>query len=353
MADSVWTWLWRLSEELYDMGEEDISDKIDNFSSLAYEKDQKQVELAFPELIAFARARQNKWLEIYLRHWRLQAYVNTNHDPRPLVPEVLDLLAFANEEDTKDCPQSTCVIDDITDIYAAIDAPGFALERRAMLEETLANLSPHIECYNCITMSLVDALNDQNEFQLALDAFEVGKRKSSMISEDGHFFNYLSPLVMKSLIGTKQYQRALDIAERSTPPNEDGRCSVWALEAQALTGLSNDAHAITKIDQVLAQSPDHINVAELVCAVRDLSSLHTRLDITEKLNELAQLSLERGRMREGFDAAALAFECASGQNRHDLAAHAVTIMENTLPHLNRELGAADRLRRVQAELQDT
>jgi len=230
MSESVWTWYYNYLEDLYDSGQETLYHKIDMLSTYAYEKDQKSVEAIYPELIAHARGQKNKWLEIFVRHWRLQAYVNTNHDPRKLVPEVLDLLAFTNAEDTKNCPQSTCVIDDITDIYAAIDATGFAQERHDMLVETLDGLSVQIECFQCITMSLVDALVDLNEPEEALAVFDKSSQKAPHLYVESHFYRYLAPMVGEAMIEAGRYEQAADILEKCQPPHPENLSEVNCLK---------------------------------------------------------------------------------------------------------------------------
>ena len=344
MAESVWNLVYDYFDDLYLAGNDELANKLNNFSSLAYAKDQEAVEALYPELVAFAKSSDHKWLEIYLRHWRLQAYVNTNHDPRSLVPEVLDLLALTSNEDTKTCPQSTCVIDDITDIYAAIDAKGFAQERRDMLVETLDGLSVQVECYQCMTMSLVNALVDLDKHEEALDVFDKAALASPDMVSEGHFYNYLAPMVGKAMIGAGRYEKAYDLLEKCEPRGADGLIEVLCLKTQ-LANLQNELKAAEGfLNTILNSDIKDIGTEQFVLAVK---SFGDNLPNTNKVLSLTLLLSERcsdlGRVREAFDAAALAFYLGKRRKDEVICARALVLMETVNDHLNRPLGATEIL----------
>ena len=344
MSDSVWDWLHDYTWKLYEDGHADMAEKIDDFSGIAYNKDQESVEAAYPELVAFARQQKNPWLEVYLRHWRLQAYVNTNHDPRPLVPEVLDLLAFTQGEDVRDCPQSTCVIDDITDIYAAIDAPGFAEERVNMLEETLKTLPERRECYVCMVMSMVDALVDLGKSDAALEVWRKGKAIRTEMSEtgdfSGHFNRYLATFVVRAYVAQEQHTAALEMLDQSLPNDDSAVATVQALYAIIYMALDLPDKAREAFARLKDIGLEDIDIEHYVKAVRAIGGdILADPDVMAQLRDMTKLAQERGRVREAFDAAALIYDMSMGVSDLDVATKAVNVMDAVLPELNRPLGA--------------
>ena len=346
MENSIWDWIYRYFGDLYDQGQDEMVEKLDNFSSIAYDKDQDAVEAAFPELIAFARSEDNKWLEIYLRHWRMQSYVNTNHDPRKLVPEVLDLLAFCQDEDTKTCPQSVCVIDDITDVYAAIDAPGFAPERCEMLEDTLRDLSPGRECYQCMTLSYVDALTDQGQPEKALEVWKANSKQNLDIVQGDHFYRYLASMVVRSMINAGHHEDASELIEKCTPPQADGVADLRCLKVRNFMALGKVDKARTEFDALLNTDIDDIPIAEFICAVRDIGD---EVESCEThLLTLANFALERGRMREAFDSASLGLDMAVKSKQNETAQKLLNVMSEARQGLHRSLGADETLQKAKA-----
>ncbi len=348
MADSVWTWLYNFFDDLYDGGHHDIAEKLDSFSSLAYQKDQQAVEAIYPELVAFAKGQENKWLQVYIRHWRLQAYVNTNHDPRQLVPEVLDLLSLTAEDDVKNCPQSTCVIDDITDIYAAIDAKGFAQERHDMLVETLDGLSKQVECYQCMTMSLVDALVDLDRPEEAIAVYEQGSKDAPDLFVESHFYRYLAPMVAKAMIEAGRYQKASELLEKCRPNGQDSIAEVICLKTRVANLQKDPEKAETIFEEILSYEPVDIITEQFVLAARSFEKLNDPKRVLSLSRKLAERCASIGRTREAFDAASLTFDLSKQQNDADGCTAALEIMENMIGELNRPLGADKTLEAARA-----
>ena len=339
MSDSVWTWLYYFLEDLYDGDQDEIAEKIEDFSSLAYAKDQDSVEAVYPELLAYARAHENKWLEIFIRHWRLQAYVGTNSDQRKLVPEALDLLAFSQSDDTRDCPQSTCIVDDLAAIYSSIDAPGFAPELLEMLEDAMQGLSPKVECFQCMTMCLVDTWVDLGEPEKALEIWKQGDRENPDFFREQHFYRYLATSVAHALIDAGRYKIAADMLDKCEPVDDIGRSEVKALKIRTLLHERKSEDAAKLVMEILDISAADVDAAQFVRAARSFDSLPAPDRVASHALLIAQHCENTGCVREAFDSASLAFDLATEQNDKKLATDALAIMETVIGDLNRPLGA--------------
>ena len=339
MSDSVWSWLYYFLDDLYDSDQDEIADKIEDFSSLAYAKDQDSVEAVYPELLAYARAHENKWLEIFIRHWRLQAYVGTNSDQRKLVPEALDLLAFSQSDDTRDCPQSTCIVDDLAAIYSSIDAPGFAPELLEMLEDAMQGLSPKVECFQCMTMCLVDTWVDLGEPEKALEIWKQGDRENPDFFREQHFYRYLATSVAHALIDAGRYKIAAEMLDKCEPHDDIGLSEVKALKIRTFLHDGQADKAEKLLDEILTITPADVDAAQFVRAARSFEKTPAPDRVASHAIAIAQHCENTGCVREAFDSASLAFDLAKQLNDNNIAADALAIMENVIGDLNRPLGA--------------
>lgn len=346
MSDSIWDWVYDFIWNA-EGPDEEIADKIEDFSSLAYAKNQSEVEAIFPELLAYARERDNKWLEVFLRHWRLQAYVNTQLDPRPLVPEVLDLLAFTQtDEAAGECPQATCVIDDLNDIYSGIDAAGFAQERHDLLKEQLVTLSPSRECYMCMSVGMVDALVDLGKPQDALafwkDACKSSTAITEVMQEGSHFDTYISESIVRAQNGAGDYEAALDLINKATPKDAVHASRTDLHKVEALLGLGRNGDANTLFNNVLERDAEDIAVRDACNTMQSMLAIGwaPAADRVENLFwQIAERSKARGRIREAFDAAHVAGLLWVKAGKPANVSKALAFMKEVSTEFNRPAGA--------------
>jgi|GEM_PF-4370641 len=356
MADELWDWVYKYSDSLYDRGEEDMAYKIDNFSTIAYSKSQEEVEAAFPELLAFARSENNAWLEVYLRHWRLQAYVNSLSDPRPLVAEALDLLAFAHTDAAVDCPQRTCVTDDLNAIYASIDAPGFAPERLDMLNELLETTPVNKGCYTCLAVGKVDCLLDMGKPAEALESWKDSLARSASLTADAsgdHYYRYLAESIAHAHIGCGDFKQALDILDKCTPPKAEHLALINLHKAEAWLGLGDFDQAGQAWDIVLAQTDADLDGSRVAAVLRNMieaGALMPTSELAGRLRDIADCAHRTGRVREAFDAAGLACDMSLHTSSPDIAKAMLGLMQDLLPQLNRPLGGDRQIAQFSAAL---
>lgn len=357
MSDDVWGWIYDYQDQLYDRDQEDWVYKIDDFIHEAYEKNVEEVEARYPELISFARAEENKWLEVLIRHWRLQSYISTNHDPRPRLQEALELLEFSHQPDVYDVPQRTCVADDLQAFFKVLDGPGYADECVKMLNAELERISPNKDCFMCMVTAKVDALCEAERFEDALDAWETAKQQAgqTFAGEEGapHFNRYVADCIAYVHAHLGNFDRANEFLEMSQPEGSFRMNEKKLVQGilQAKMRKSEDAAAV--LAGFKSQALDDIPAKYFV----ELSRLigwptdeNTPDYFVKQLEDVALRSKNHGRMRDAFNAADLAFHGHARLGDEDGSNRCIEILETVLPDLAQPLNARKRLDEARAAI---
>ena len=175
----MWSWVHKVEYELREQGNTRLADAIDNISSYTCADEHDKVDAIFPEALSLAKKENNPWIQIFIRHWNLQSQVLHRHNVKSVVNEAIDLLEFSSREDTKDCPQSICVVQDLANTYAKKDGPSFVEERIAVSLETFKKITPAWSCYDCIGSEYISALIDSGDLEKALE--EISSRREEII----------------------------------------------------------------------------------------------------------------------------------------------------------------------------
>ncbi|MFD0528914.1 hypothetical protein ACFQ1I_21305 [Kitasatospora arboriphila] len=160
MTTDIWAWVRDTHEQLSEAGHHRLAAALVEIAGHAVEGRNEQLDAMYPEALASARALGLPWVEVFLRHWRMQNLLNKRHQGEAAMAEAVDLLEFAHREETASCPQSVCAVQDFTICHANIDGPGYVAERLAVLEETLARVEPARACFDCLSREYADTLED-------------------------------------------------------------------------------------------------------------------------------------------------------------------------------------------------
>lgn len=173
MSTDIWAWVRETHEQLAEAGHRRLADAIYELPGHANEGRNEQLDAVYPEAVAAARSLGLPWVEVYLRHWRMQNLLNKRHQGEQVLPEAVDLLEFAHREETAGCPQSVCVVQDFAICHARVDGPGYVPERLAVLSETLERIEPSRACFDCLSREYSDALEDDGRPGEALDHLDT------------------------------------------------------------------------------------------------------------------------------------------------------------------------------------
>lgn len=165
----IWGWVHNTSRQLRSEGQGALAGQINRLADVANRGPLEQVDAVVPGLVAAARAIDSPWLEVFARHWHLQNRLLRRRQGVAALGEAVSLYEFAHRDETKDCPQSICVTQDLMICYATVDGPGYVDERLEVAEETLGRIDPTWGCFECLTIEKVRALLDDQRPQDALE----------------------------------------------------------------------------------------------------------------------------------------------------------------------------------------
>lgn len=169
----IWRWVGQRTSELRNDGHHRLAHIIDMMSNYTCNAQHDKVDAIFPEGLALARSIGDKWVELFIRHWHLQSQVLHRSNTRAMLPEAIDLLDFAHQEDTRDCPQRICTVQDLANCYGQSDGPGYFEERVQVARETLAEINPNWPCFSCVGCELIEAYMDVGQLDVALSELET------------------------------------------------------------------------------------------------------------------------------------------------------------------------------------
>ncbi|GAA5003401.1 hypothetical protein [Kitasatospora paranensis] len=254
MSTDIWAWVRDTHEQLAEAGHHRLATALVEIAGHAIEGRNEQLDAMYPEALASARALGLPWVEVFLRHWRMQNLLNKRHQGEAAMAEAVDLLEFAHREETASCPQSVCVVQDFTICHGNIDGPGYVPERLAVLEETLERVDPARACFDCLSREYADTLEDDGRSEDALAHLDRAQARIQAAGESvslacGHGR-------AGALVRLGRHQEALDVydtAERAYTArhelDDDDRRKLAAGRAVALAALG-------RTDEALGLLPD-------------------------------------------------------------------------------------------------
>lgn len=173
----MWSWTYEADDDLRDAGFSKLANYMDRMPHDTVNGRHEKVDQYADEAIAMAREAGHPWVEIFLRHWRLQSTILHRQKPRDMIKEAVSLLEFAHREGNQDCPQSVCVVQDLANCYGAFDGPGFVDERIDVCKENFARINPSWSCYSCIGGEYARALFDGDRYQECIDFLDQCDRE--------------------------------------------------------------------------------------------------------------------------------------------------------------------------------
>ncbi|MEV4557106.1 hypothetical protein AB0K51_08920 [Kitasatospora sp. NPDC049285] len=213
MSTDIWSWVHDAHRQLAESGQHRLADALAEIAGHAVEGRNEQLDAMFPEALAASRALNLPWVEVFLRHWRLQNLLNKRYQGEAAMAEAVSLLEFAHREETAGCPQSVCAVQDFTICHANIDGPGYVPERLAVLEETLERVEPARACFDCLSREYADTLEDADRPEDALAHLDRAQTRIQAAGEQPSLSFAHSRASALHRLG--RYQDALDSYDRA------------------------------------------------------------------------------------------------------------------------------------------
>ncbi|MFJ1704475.1 hypothetical protein [Kitasatospora sp. NPDC088346] len=216
MTTDIWGWVHDTHRQLAESGQHRLATALAEIAGHAVEGRNEQLDAMYPEALASARALDLPWVEVFLRHWRLQNLLNKRHQGEAAMAEAVSLLDFAHREETANCPQSVCAVQDFTICHANIDGPGYVTERLAVLEETLKRVEPARACFDCLSREYADTLEDDDRGEEALGHLDRAQARIQAAGEQVSLaFGHSRASALHRLGRYQDALAAYDTAERA------------------------------------------------------------------------------------------------------------------------------------------
>ncbi|MEV6207363.1 hypothetical protein [Kitasatospora sp. NPDC051914] len=249
MTTDIWAWVRDTHEQLSEAGHHRLATALVEIAGHAVEGRNEQLDAMYPEALASARALGLPWVEVFLRHWRMQNLLNKRHQGEAAMAEAVDLLEFAHREETASCPQSVCAVQDFTICHANIDGPGYVPERLAVLEETLERVDPARACFDCLSREYADTLEDDGRGEDALAHLDRAQARIQAAGEQVSLaFGHGRAGALVRLGRPQDALDAYDTAERAYSArhelDDDDRRKLAAGRAVALAALGRSEEAL-------------------------------------------------------------------------------------------------------------
>ncbi|MFJ2777407.1 MULTISPECIES: hypothetical protein [unclassified Kitasatospora] len=265
MSTDIWAWVHDTHQQLAEAGHRRLADAIYELPGHANEGRNEQLDAVYPEAVAAARALGLPWVEVYLRHWRMQNLLNKRHQGEQALPEAVDLLEFAHREETAGCPQSVCVVQDFAICHARVDGPGYVPERLAVLGETLERIEPARACFDCLSREYSDALEDDGRPAEALSHLDSAATRMQAAGQRLSLHFHHARAGTLHLLGRHEDVLALldtaEQAERARGRGIDDSDRRWGalLRARALASLGRTEEALALLPS-LADAERHADL---------------------------------------------------------------------------------------------
>lgn len=294
----IWQWVWQTQEELYEQGHERLADLIMDVPRAVVDLQHERVDALVPEAIHLARELGHAWLEIFFRHWNLQSQVFMRNNVEAALPEAVALIDFAHRDETRACPQSVCVVQDLSHCYGRLDGPGYVEERLAIAGETLARIDPDWNCFTCIAEEQADALLDAERYEDALNFIEEQVRALTRAGYRSKRYN-LRKQEVEALLKLGRYEDAatLNNKARNAMQGESDALGrrLDGARIHAYRGkYTASKKALPSFNEIGATSSLYRNWAETVSMLARHGAIENDLQLDSLLHTLTQTLTTQG-----------------------------------------------------------
>lgn len=349
----IWRWVHGREDALREDGHQELADYIYDISNHTVNDKFDLVDQVYHAALPMCRALDDKWLEVYFRHWRLQAHVLKNYDAKGHLNEAISLLEFAHGEDTKECPQRICSVQDLASCYGIKDGPGFAEERISVCKETLAQIDGSWPCYECVSSELLDALIDKKDFEQAeveLDLISAEISKFQKTTDDD-----LVLTRTRMFLGKCQPKLAWDIIkDAKNPDGGDGFVRrVELLKALTLCHLErwDEAQATClSFDDIVLAATYYGDWTEIQMLMARQDMVANNRDLRYKFHELAEKLISKDATRVAFEVCERLIELCITSEEKRRADQVIQTMASLIDGLNRDLGASATLEELRSSV---
>lgn len=348
---NIWRWVNETERRLRAEGQGRLAELVDRLPTEVCEDRHARADAIFPEALALARSLDLPWVEVFLRHWMLQSRVLHRMEGTSALSEAVALVDFAHRPETKECPQAVCAVQDLASCYGLVDGPGFAAERLAVCDETLARIDPSWPCYGCISAELASAMRDDGQMEASL-AF-VDQQVAKMVAAgDADAIYDLPNARIEPLVSAGRLDEALAFAldcqvngRKDASHQMERRIDLARIHVRA--GRVAEAKAALPALTEVIDTPQHYpGWADALERIVLSGAIPNDFEVGLALQRFCERLLRQGVGRTTIEIAEKHGHLALARGAPHVAARALDIMEKALPVLRKPLDALDRVQRL-------
>jgi tetratricopeptide (TPR) repeat protein len=346
----IWKWVVNLAVREREAGRPALSRLVHALPEAVGDDQYERAAALVPEGVALARAMKNPWLEVFFRHWDLQARVVHQGQGATALADAVSLLDFSHQDATRDCPQSVCTVQDICECYQRTDGAGFAAEREAVARETLERINPSWPCFSCVGSELCTAIADGgriSEARATLDAL-VGRYVAARRPAD-HFQLTRANLLYRE----GRWEELLALVDVPLDPDDDTKHRTTSLaidRAAALAHLGRFEEACKalppwrSVDGTVSLFAQWIEVVEHLVGMGLPNDAALGVAVRSQVDTLARF----GCHRDVITCGAAGVRLALGRGGLPSARALLSLMETAVGALARPLDAPEIVARTRA-----
>ncbi len=348
----IWKWVWEAIETANEQGDHRLAELISSVPGYVVDDEYHKADSSIPEGLNLARQNNNKWLEIFFRHWDLQSRVLQRNQVSGQLPEAIDLVDFCHQEDTRDCPQSICVIQDLAQCYEGIDCLGYAEDRLAVADETLARINPSWPCFDCIGSEYANALIDLSKPQEALDWIHASRQQAQRMGETSK--SLFDRTEVTALMALERWDEAYNCAKemQNTSAGETFIRDQRNYLTITLAHLNRFGEALkqrltfSEIKEGCSYFNDWSNGSVLLI---EAGKLENNWEIDSQFDYMAEKLMQQGVNRYAIDISHRQAKLALLRKRPLTVKRCIERIQTLIPNLNKDLGASKNLQQLIAD----
>ena len=219
----IWSWVYDAQRELFDAGEWRLAQLIHELPSVVCADEHRLAESMTAEALALLAPMDEPWLEVFVRHWRLQSRILRRQDVVLGRQEAAELLEFASHEPATKCPQAVCVTQDFINCFSAEDPIEHFDACVDAADETLARIDASWPCFKCVSTEKGALLNGAGRHDEALTYAKEQTRQSILAGETDAGRAVLAEVEEMALLQLGRADEALAVWKANPPEPQSGR----------------------------------------------------------------------------------------------------------------------------------
>ncbi len=349
----IWQWYQQYERDMWESGQNYPVRLVDDFLESVVHMQYGKAEALLPEVRALKQSANNPWLEVLLGHWEMRHRLGNEAEGQTALADVVALYERAHQSDTAECPQSVCVTQDLSHCYCNVDARGWADERIAVCQETMAGIDPSWSCYQCLSDEQFDAMLDKGLYEEALTFVrgQIEKIKAAGADEDDEA---LRESEAEALMLLGQYDEALAIMDRLCESSNVGGDNTQARETQNIIRLQVLAHAGRDEEawEALPAVTPHIAMrwVDVLSTLISRAPERNTWQVGRSLQQILEQRIRVGAPRDAITVAKAHIALALARNATWTARQALALAKTQLPKLRSALGDDQALAALEAQL---